>query len=122
MTSKELIAAAKSWKSVDQETAWQDVDMLANYILATVREDDDEAITEWWLLQNNFYDSQQYGNDAGIFSLDLTDSDDTLCWNFATNKAEIWIGSRYITIPLKTRGQIRNLLKALGVEVDNAKT
>lgn len=124
MTS-EIAAAAERWRSgtnysqcpddwPDCRDAWK----LADAAIAAgmFQADDAEPVTEDWLRSSGFYPAESYGGDGGTWNKNIGGSDDdTICFNLTTMKSELWVGSRYISIPGSTRGDVRRLLAALKI-------
>jgi len=78
---------------------------LATYILATVRDDDDELITPLWLSQwgECLVDCRK----IGILCIDLYDGN----WSVIGEFGEVYIK------PQEKRGQFRSLCRGLGIEL-----
>lgn len=96
----------------------EDAHSVAAMWLAEHPADDDTPVDDVFLAANGFYESAAYGGDGGVWLIDFANSiDDSLCFNLNTMRSEIWIGSRYVTIPGGTRGDLRRLMAALKIEV-----
>lgn len=90
--------------------------VLQRHVLAEHPSDDAELVTEEWLRSSGFYPAESYGGDGGTWNKNIGGSDDdTICFNLTTMKSELWVGSRYISIPGSTRGDVRRLLAALKI-------
>ena len=85
-------------KSIEDERACVD------YILATVRDDDDEPVTSFWL--SGFGDVMDGFHYIGIICVDATEWEWSLSGMFASSVS--------IHAP-KTRGQFRSLCRGLGI-------
>lgn len=84
-----------------------DVQYIANRIVAEHPADEGEPITDAWLREIGFVD----GNMPG----DLTSS--PIVRGISTRSGEYWVVRSYpLPYVPKTRGQLRKLLEALGVE------
>ena len=127
MTS-EIAAAAEriSTKQPGDEYFWShggigtkyldDLKLIARAYIAEHPADDAEPITEDWLCSSGFYPAESYGGDGETWNKNIGGSDDdTICFNLTTMKSELWIGSRYISIPGSTRADVRALLRALKI-------
>ena len=90
--------------------------ILANHILATVHEDDDEPLTEEWLiLHAGLCDDNAYTLTSGSDSIDVTlikqsAKEWSATWgDFENNCDGEW------PVYIKTRGQFRDLCRVLGI-------
>lgn len=89
------------------------VDQLARHILATVHPDDDEPVTVEWLLQNGFVDrTTPIGHRYYVW----LDDRPVMMLGMDTKYRWYLNGSRVDGLN-PTRGQVRQLLSALNVEV-----
>ena len=126
MTPDELRAARERWREYrhgktnpfygDEMLYRETVARICDAYLAEHPADDEAPIDEAWLRSVGFYESAEYGGDREIWLIDIADStDDSICCNLYTTRIELWIGSRYITIPGKTRGDVRRICAELGI-------
>ena len=112
MNAKELIEAAKRMKKrgVGGFTSLDDIDLATDYILSTVRPDDDEPVTrerleaDGWELRSHVIKSVGYQMQLRDFTLlvELTDG-----------IADLWADGLSVN-PLKSMGHLRRLVAALG--------
>ena len=100
MNAKELREAAIEITNHGNELA-----LMADHILATVRDDDDEPITPLWLSQwgECLVDCRK----IGILCIDLYDGN----WSVIGEFGEVYIK------PQEKRGQFRSLCRGLGIEL-----
>lgn len=111
MNAKKLRQAAERTMDYD-ESDDTDIDEIARHILATVREDDDEPVTEERVRRCGFS-----RNAEGI--LELKYDYDT--WLQFTEGCRVWIdrgdGSVCVGV-VNNMGQFRSLCRGLGIELD----
>ena len=88
------------------------VDQLARHILATVHPDDDEPVTAEWLLQNGFVDRTTSSGNRYHVWLD----DRPVMMLGMDTKYRWYLNGGRVDDFNPTRGQVRQLLKALNVE------
>lgn len=92
---------------------------LATYILATVRDDDDEPVTAEWL-HSLFWDSN-----SAWWYLDKTRQKVVICEH--GKPADVWVASKPFALSdvdqdsllceVTSRGQFRSLCRGLGIEL-----
>lgn len=95
-------------------------DKMARYILASHPADDGQAVDAGWLLSVGFSGSN------GLYPLTTHAKDftDGIAVQVVNPRLSVWfvsVGDRFGQIPaLKTRGDVRRLCRALGIEVKEA--
>lgn len=127
MNAKELIALAEEWKAGTLGHAG--IDQVFEYVLQHIKEDDDEPITEEWLESSGwdqrelFYSRliEPVNSSAAIIEVTVCPDDSRFVIHLEQGLPHgddqklredivLLTGKEY-----KTRGQLRNLLTALGV-------
>ncbi|CAB4162608.1 hypothetical protein UFOVP785_68 [uncultured Caudovirales phage] len=107
MTAKELRQAAERTLNYD-ESSDTDIDTLAQYILSTVHDDNDELVTYEWICSTK----KPYMENRKIW------------WNFdgytvSTSSSSARFHCNHMPIAsVKTRGQFRSLCKGLGIVLE----
>lgn len=116
MNATELLAAARRLSIRSARPG--DSDIVVQYILATVHEDDDEPVTVEWFDPLSTTGNQSTTRYLRIYEIIPSVRLVAEAKAGGFHPCELWIGSEAAFTRRKvTRGQVRRLLSALGIEV-----
>lgn len=123
MMSKELRAAAESIKSRPNESPpHYSAHALADYALSTVREDDDELVTWEWCEAVGLSDSSITFRSQKRYEICRSVR---IVFNACVGgwaPAELWVGGGEVhVVKNPTRGQVRRLCEALGIDLKDTR-